>query len=81
VGDVANNFRDTHNGDVLGADDLLLVLVGHLRAAETGEGGTGDAGAEGGDDLGAVGVPRGLAGGEEDARVGRKGDEPSLPSG
>ena len=70
VGDVAEDFGDTHDGDIFGAHDLLLVLTGHLGAPETREGGVWKAGVEGGDDLGAVGITGGFAGGEEDARIG-----------
>jgi hypothetical protein len=80
VGNVAEDLSDTHDGDVFGADDLLLMLAGHLSAAEAAERGLGDAGAEGGDDLGAVGVAGGFAGREEDARVGGSGDASSLSS-
>jgi hypothetical protein len=80
VWDVAEDLGDTHDSDVFGADDLLLMLTCHLSAAETGEAGAGDAGAEGGDDLGAVGVAGGFAGREEDARVGGSGDASSLSS-
>jgi hypothetical protein len=72
---VAEDLGDAHDGDVFGADGLSLALLGHLRAAEAGEGGGGKAAAERGDELGAVGVAGGLAGGEEEARVGWRGDE------
>ena len=75
---VAQDFGDAHVGDVLGTDDALLAGGGHLCAAEAGEGGGWDAGAQFGDDLCAVVVAGGLAGGEEDARVGVGGDEGSL---
>jgi hypothetical protein len=76
---VADDFGDAHVGDVFGADDAGLAGGFHLGAAEAREGGLsweglGDAGAQLGDDLGAVVVAGGLAGGEEDARVGRGGD-------
>jgi hypothetical protein len=76
---VAYYFGDAHVGNVFSADDAGLAGGFHLRAAEAGEGGLsweglGDAGAQLGDDLGAVVVARGLAGGEEDARVGSGGD-------
>jgi hypothetical protein len=80
VGDMTEDLSHTHDGDVFGADDLLLMLAGHLGAAEAGEGGVRKAGAEGGDDLGAVGVAGGFAGGEEDARIGDSGDASSLSS-
>jgi len=50
-----------------------------VRAAEAGEGGLRKATAERGDELGAVGVAGGFAGGEEDARVGGDGDESCFP--
>ena len=80
VRDVAENFGHAHDGDVLSADGLLLGLAGHLGAAKSGEGGAGDPRAECGDDLGAIGVAGGLAGGEEDARIGACGDASSLSS-
>jgi hypothetical protein len=49
-------------GDVLGADDALLAGGFHAGAAQAGEGGGGQAGAEFGDDLSAVEVAGGLAG-------------------
>jgi hypothetical protein len=76
-GGVADDLRDAHVGDVFGADDASLAGDFHLCATEAGECG-GDAAAEFGDDLGAVVVAGGFAGGEEDARVGRCGDEVSL---
>jgi hypothetical protein len=78
VGDVAEDLGDAHDGDVFGADDLLLALGEHGVAAEAGEGGGGKASAQGGDELGAVGIAGGFAGGEEDARVGGGGDGFSL---
>jgi hypothetical protein len=71
---VAQDFGDAHVGDIFGADDAELAGVGHLGAAEAGEGGGWQARAQFGDDLGAVVVAGGLAGGEEDARVGGGGD-------
>jgi len=52
------------------------VLAGalHVEAAEAGEGGVTERGAEAGDEGGAVVVAGGLACGEEDVRVGRGGD-------
>ena len=73
--DVAEDFGDAHNGDVFGADDLLLVLASHLGAAEAGEGGVRKTCAEGSDELGTVGVAGGFAGREKDARIGCSGDE------
>jgi hypothetical protein len=62
-------------GDVFGADDALLAFRFHRSPAEAGEGGSGNAAAEFGDDFGAVVVAGGFAGGEEDARVGVRADE------
>ena len=62
-------------GDVFGADDALLASGFHGGSAKAGEGGGGDSGAEFGDDLGAVVVAGGFAGGEKDARIGVRGDE------
>ena len=67
---VAEDFGDAHVGDVFGADDALLAGGFHCGAAEAGEGGGGMRRAEFGDDLGAVVVAGGFAGGEEDARIG-----------
>jgi len=52
-----------------------------VRAAEAGEGGVGQARAQGVDEGGAVVVAGGFAGGEEDARVGLRGDGFSLAGG
>jgi hypothetical protein len=62
-------------GDVFGADDALLAFRFHCSSAQAGEGGGGDATAEFSDDLGAVVVAGGFAGGEEDARIGVRADE------
>lgn len=78
VRDVAQDLCDTHHSDIFSADDLLLVLMGHLYAAETCEGGVGEAEADGGDDLGAVGVPGGFAGRKKNARIGDGSDGSSL---
>lgn len=78
VGNVAKDLRDAHDCDVFSSDDLLLALSGHLGAAEASEGSVREASAEGGDDLGAIGVPGGLAGREKDARIGGNGDASSL---
>ena len=75
VGGVADDLGDPHVGDVFGADDALLAGGFHGGAAETGEDGVGDAAAEFRDDLGAVVVAGGFAGGEEDARVGIRADK------
>jgi hypothetical protein len=71
---VAEDFGEAHVRDIFGADDALLAGGLHGGAAEAGEGGGGYAGAEFGDDLGAVVVAGGFAGGEEDARIGDGGD-------
>ena len=73
-GGVAEDFCDAHVGYVFGADDAALACGLHGGAAEAGEGGGWDAGAEFGEDGGAIVVAGGLAGGEEDARVGVGGD-------
>ena len=80
VGDVAEDLGDAHDGDVLGAHDLLLVLAGHLGAAEAGEGCAWEAGAECGDHLGSVGVAGGFASRKEDARIGDSSDGSSSSS-
>jgi hypothetical protein len=77
---VAKDLGDTHDGDVFGADDLLLVLAGHLGAAETRERGVRDAVTEGGDELSAVGVAGGFARREKDTRIGYSSDASSLSS-
>jgi len=61
-------------GDIFGADDALLALALHLVAAEADERGRWQGRPEGGDELRAVVVAAGLAGREEDARVGGIGD-------
>ena len=71
---VAQHLGDAHVGNVLGADDAPLAGRLHRSAAKAGEAGLRQAGAEFGDDLGAVVVAGGLAGGEEDARVGMGSD-------
>jgi hypothetical protein len=78
---VAEDFGDAHDGYVFGADGLLLAVGGHFRAAEAGEAGGGEAVFQFGDEAGAVVVARGFAGGEEDARVGGRGDDFSLAGG
>jgi hypothetical protein len=75
---MAKDLCDAHHRNVFSADDLLLVLAGHLRTAETCEGGFGEAAADSGDDLGAVCVAGGLASRQEDARVGDGSDASSL---
>ena len=78
---VAQDLGEAHVGDVLGADDALLAGGFHAGPAQAGEDGGGQAGMEFGDDGGAIVVAGGLAGGEEDARVGDGGDASSLPLG
>jgi hypothetical protein len=78
VGDVAEDFGYAHDSNVLGADDLLLMLAGHLCAAETGEGCVGQPCPKGGDYLCAIGITGGFASREEDARIGDGGDASSL---
>ena len=80
AGDVAEDFGDAHDGDVFGADGLLLAFGAHFGAAEAGEGGGGEAASEFGDELRAVVVAGGFAGGEEDARVGLGGDDVQFTS-
>ena len=74
VGDMAEDFGDAHDGDVFGSDDAGLAGLLHVRAAEACEGGLGQMGAQSDDEGGAVGVAGGFSGGEEDARVGLRGD-------
>ncbi len=74
VGGVAKDLGDAHVGDVLCADDAGLSGLLHEEAAEAGEGGGGELLFEGRDELGAVEIARGLAGGEEEVRIGRGGD-------
>src|SRR6185437_2973418 len=62
VGDVAEDLGDAHDGDVLGADDLLLMLASHLGTAEAREGSVGEAGSECGDEMGTIGVSGGFTG-------------------
>ena len=78
---VAQDLGEAHVGDVLGADDALLAGGFHAGPAEAGEGGVRQAGMEFGNDMGAVEVAGGLAGGEEDARVGDGRNASSLPLG
>ena len=70
VGGVAKDFGDAHVGDVFGVDDAGLAGSLHVEAAEAGEGGLREFLFQGEDDLGAVKVSGGLAGGEEEVRVG-----------
>ncbi len=69
VGRVAEDLGDAHVGDVLGADDAALAGALHLQAAEAEEAGCGKLGLQGFDELGAVVIAAGLAGGEEDAWI------------
>jgi hypothetical protein len=78
VRDMAEDLGRAHDGDVLGADHLLLMLTGHLSAAQPGEGRVGNAGAKGADELCAIGVAGCFACGKEDARIGDGSDESSL---
>jgi len=55
-----------------------LAGVLHVRAAQAGEGGSGETLAQSGDEGSAVVVAGGFAGGEEDARVGDGRDGLSL---
>ena len=71
---MAQDLRYTHHGHIFGADDALLAGGLHGAAPQTGEGGGGQLLAEPVDQVGTVGVAGGLAGGEEDARVGVVGD-------
>src|ERR1035441_651472 len=51
---MAQDLGEAHVRDVLGSNDALLPSGFHSSSAEAGEGGVGKAGAEFGDDLGAV---------------------------
>ena len=75
---VAKDLGDTHVGHVFGADDALLACGLHLATAEAEERGAGVAACELGDDLCAVVIARGFAGGEKDGRVGGGGDVSSV---
>jgi hypothetical protein len=66
---VEEDLGDAHVGDVFGADDAGLAGLLHLAAAEAEEGGKGQRGFEDVDELGAVVIAGGFAGGEEEARV------------
>ncbi len=65
---VTNDFGDAHVGDVFGAHDAIEAGGFHLFAAEAEECGVGIASVQFRDELRAVVVPAGLAGGEKDAR-------------
>ena len=67
---MAKNLGDAHDGDVFSTDDALLAGGFHGAAAEAGEGGFWQTLVEGMDELSAVSIAGGFAGGEEDARVG-----------
>ena len=73
---MADDLGDAHVGYVFGADDAVEAGGLHLAATEAEGGEVRAAGAELGEDLGAVVVAAGFAGREEDARVGCCGDEP-----
>ena len=75
---VADDLGDAHVGYVFGANDAVEACGFHLAAAEAEEGYVGMAGAEFGDELRAVVVAAGFAGGEEDARIGWVCDAPSV---
>ena len=73
-GDVTEDFRHAHDGDVFGSDGALLAGGFHGGSTEAGEGGCREVLAQGGDELCAVGVSGGFAGGKEDARMDGLGD-------
>jgi hypothetical protein len=75
---VADDFGDAHVGYVFGPDDAVEAGGFHLAATEAEGGEVRVAGAQFGDDLGAVVIAAGFAGREEDARVGVDGDGMSL---
>jgi len=77
---VFDDLGDAHVGDVFGANDALLTCGLHLAAAEAEEGGAGEAVGELRDDLCAVVIAGGFAGGEEDGRVGAGGGGSSVDS-
>jgi hypothetical protein len=77
---VLDDLGDAHVGDILGADDALLPGRLHLSAAKAKEGGPGVSAGEFGDDLRAVVIAGGLAGGEKDGRVGGGSDGSSVDS-
>jgi uncharacterized protein YdeI (YjbR/CyaY-like superfamily) len=80
VGHVPDDLGDAHVGDVFGADDAVEARGFHLRAAEAEGGEMGQAGAQLGEELRAVVVSAGFAGGEEEGRVGGGVDEMSVDS-
>ena len=73
-GGVPDDLGDAHVGNVFGAHNAVLAGVGHFLAAEAEELGVRRAGAEFGNDLGTVVIATGLAGGEEDSRIGCRYD-------
>ncbi len=75
AGDMAEDFGDAHDRYIFGADGLELAGCTHFGSAKAGEGGMGERGLEGADELRAVEVAGGFAGGEEDLRVGRGRDD------
>jgi hypothetical protein len=69
VGGVAEDLGDAHVGDVLGTDVAAQAGALHLLPAEAEEAGARQLGLQGVDELGAVMIAAGLAGGEEDAGI------------
>jgi hypothetical protein len=67
---VQNYFRDSHDGDVLGADDPLLAQGLHADAAEAEELGGRLASSQFGNQLRAILVAAGLSGRKKNNRVG-----------
>jgi len=78
---MAEDFGDAHDGYVFCADDAGLSGALHVDAAEARKCCCWKGLAKGGDERGAVGVSGSFAGGEEDARVGFRGDDGSLSRG
>jgi len=77
---VFDDLGDSHVRYVFGADDALLACRFHLAAAQAEESGAGMAAEEFSDELCAVVIAGGLAGREEDGRVGGGGDGTSVDS-
>jgi hypothetical protein len=75
---VADDFGDAHVSYVFSADDAVEAGGLHLGATEAERGEVRMAGVEFGEELRAVVVAAGFAGGEEDARVGGGGDGTSV---
>ena len=73
-GGMLDDLGDAHVGDVFGAHDTIQAGVGHFFAAEPEELGLRRAVAEFCNDLGTVVIATGLAGGEEDSRIGCRYD-------